>query len=382
MLGAIPLLLLTLCVYQAGTGILAALVPVRLAQEGFNASVVGLVSTGFSLGFLAGCLSAPTVIAALNPRYVIAIFASANALVAIGMWLAESHPLFWAIARGIAGFGTATLFVQFEAWLAAETSPGNRGTVLSIYMLINRLVFMAGQITLAFTDTRNGALFLVPAVAYLLGALPSLRIPGAPPRIPAGERPSLLELPRLAPAAAAASLVHGLVTTAGPALFPIYGLAQGRTVGEIAFALAAIQCGGMLLQLPLGVISDHFERRAVMAVMACATGLFSLPFLFSADFSLPVLLLMVALWGGAPAVIYSLAAAHANDLAGDSRRIAWTSSLLLIWGIGAAAGPLAASLMMDWLGPRALFGFSAAIGFAGTLFLLWRRRVRLPKPGR
>jgi MFS family permease len=374
--GVVPRLLLMLMVYQVGTGILAALVPVRLAQEGYAASVVGAVSAGFSLGFLAGCLGAPAAIAAVGSRYCIAVFAGVNAAAALLLWLAAGYPAVWGLSRATAGFATAAMFVLVEAWLAAESSPASRGAVFGLYMVINRLMFTAGQVLLAVVDPRHGGLFLLAALVYLLGALPSLWLKGQPPRIDASQRPALMELPRVAPAAAAACLFHGLVTTSGPALFPVYGLAQGLGVGQVALALAAIQFGGLVLQLPLALLSDRIERRTVLAGLTLATALLSLPLLSSGPLPLPVLLLLVALWGGVPAVAYSIAAAHANDLAREGRRIAWTSSLLLIWGIGAAGGPLAAALVMDRFGPRALFAFSAGLGAATTLFLVWRKLTR------
>ncbi len=348
--------------YQAGTGILAALVPMRLAQQGFAASVVGSVSAGFSLGFLAGCLFAPFTISAIGPRYAIIGLAGINAAAAAVLWLSD-YPLIWAISRTVAGFATASLFVLIEAWFAAESTQQNRGAVFGLYMVVNRLTFTAGQALLAIVDR----------------PVPSLWIRRQPPPVNRGQRPDLLDLPRLAPAAAAGCLFHGLVTTAGPALFPVYGLQHGLSISEVAMALAAMQFGGLLLQLPLALLSDRVERRTVMAGVTLATGVLSLPFLFAAAIPLPALLVLIALWGGTPAVLYSVAAAHANDLAGDSRRIAWTSSLLLIWGIGAATGPLAASILMDWLGSPSLFAFAAAISFATTLFLLWRKVVRVPK---
>ena len=371
----IPLLLLTLVIYNVGTGILAALVPVRLAQSGFPASVVGLVSTGFSLGFLAGCLMAPMAIGIVRPRYAIICFASLNAAAAVTLWL-WTDPLVWSIARAVAGFGTASLFVLIEAWLAAQSTPKNRGAVFGIYMAIFRLTFMAGQTLLAFVDPRHGALFLVAALAYVLGPLASMLIKSQPPRINQAERPSLLELPRLAPAAAAGSLFHGVVTTTGPALFPIYGLAHGLSAREVVIFLATMQFGGLALQLPLALASDRMERRTMMAGIASATALVSLLFLLPVAADLTGLLILAFLWGGAPAAIYSIAAAHANDLAGDSRRIAWASSLLLIWGIGAATGPLAASLLMDLMGSASLFSFTALAGVATTLFLVWRKLTR------
>jgi len=49
---------------------------------------------------------------------------------------------------------------------------------------------------------------------------------------------------------------------------------------------------------------------------------------------------------------------------------------MLLWGTGAAVGPLVASLLMDAKGTSMLWRYSAVVSLAIGCFLLWRKKVR------
>jgi MFS family permease len=380
-LKVIVLLFLVTGVYQLGTGILTGFVPIKLAINGFPASVVGWVSMGFSIGFLIGCLTATIPINALGTRNAIVAFAGLNVCAALVLWLTPS-PHAWGLSRAAAGFASACLFVLVETWLASRTTSNNRALVFGLYMVLSRLAFTFGQIALAVVDPSLATLFLVAAAFYAVSPWAAFAIPGDPPAIGAKSRPSLVDLPVKVPAVAPAALVHGLIGTAGPSLFPVYALGLGLTVDQTAILLAAIPFGGLVLQLPFSLLSDRLGRRTVLGIVALATTLISAAFLLLPTTNLIALSLMAAIWGGAPALFYPLAVAHANDIATDEQRIGWSSTLLLLWGIGAATGPIAASLLMERYGNGALFSFTGVFSLALVVFLGMRKllRKRGPRP--
>ncbi|MGQ0677182.1 MAG: MFS transporter [Rhodospirillales bacterium] len=361
--------------HQLGTGLVLALVPMRLAIEGFAAWVAGAMSAAYSVGLLLGCLAAPRLVSRVPGRVAIAVCALVSAASAAALWLFPD-PLAWCAARLVAGAFIACLWVVIEAWLGARSTAANRGAVFGSYMLTSRVAFVIPQAALAWADPRIGALFLVAAAAYAVSWLAVLATGDEPPPIHRRAMPGMLEIPRLAPAAAAGALAHGLITTAQPALFPIYGVGLGLGMDRVALGLAAIQFGGMVLQLPLAMASDRWGRRRMMVFAAAATAALSVLAMFAPAGAPALFLVMVAAWGGAPAVLYSLAIAHANDRVQDHQRVAASSTLLLMWGVGATLGPMIASVGMDAFGANMLFVFTAALGAALALFLVWRLLVR------
>jgi MFS family permease len=361
---------------QIGTGILFALIPVKLAADGHPATAAGFISTAFSIGFMIGCLIAPRVLVMLGAGRAPVALALFNATLAILHWMFPG-PLTWALLRGVAGLSTASYFVLVESWLAEQSTQDNRGVVFGVYMVMNRAAFAFGQILLAFADTANLTwLFLCAATAYLVAPIARPRgALGPPPMTPPTLR-GYFELPLHAPAAAAGALMHGLVFTAGPGLLPKWGVDVGVSVGVIATALFALQMGGLLLQLPVSFVSDKLDRRVTMAFAAIMTAAMSLLIATLAPGQGVLWFVALLVWGGFSSSLYSLSAAHANDLAGPERRVAWVSSLMLIWGTGSALGPLVASLLMDWRGSQMLWTYAMVVSLAGAVFLMWRTIVR------
>lgn len=370
-------------IFQLGTGMLIGVVPVQLSLNGFPASIVGWVSTGQSVGFMAGSLLAAPVITALGARPTLAVFAALNATMALVLW-ASSDAVVWTAARTVAGFSSACVLVMVEAWFAAKVTAEWRGLVFGIYMLLSRLAFMIAQISMAIVAPLLSLLFIAAAVCYLLAPCVSFAIPGEAPRIGSKSISGIWEMPLRAPAAAAAAMVHALVTTAALGLFPVYAVERGIPVGQIAFLLAATQFGGLVLQLPLSFLSDRFGRRSIMTVAALATVVMSAVLWIAEAPGVWPLAVMTALWAGAPAALYSLAVAHANDIATDTERVAWSGAMLSLWGMGAAIGPIIAAVAMDRFGASALFLFTGGLSAALVIFLvlrkLLRKRPRAPIP--
>jgi hypothetical protein len=71
-----------------------------------------------------------------------------------------------------------------------------------------------------------------------------------------------------------------------------------------------------------------------------------------------------------------VAVAHTHDFFPPDDIVAVSSALILSYGVGASLGPLAAAMMMNFLGPSGLYVFIALAGsiFGGTVAVYRRRR--------
>jgi MFS family permease len=373
--GVFLVLFLTIGVFQLGTGMLMGVVPVQLSLNGYAASVVGWVSTGQAVGFLAGSLCAAPITSRLRARPTLFVFAAINALTAVALWL-WSDPLFWTIARVIAGFCSGVVMVLFEAWVGSKATAANRGLVFGIYMVLTRLAFMIAQVAMAVVAPHLTLLFLVAAVCYLAAPGVASIVPGDPPPIGGKSLGGIWDMPRRAPAAASAAFAHAMITTSAMGLFPVYAVARGIPVDQIAFLLAATQFGGLVFQLPMSLLSDRVGRRTVMTIAALATFTMSVVLWLIGPTGVWPLAAMAALWAGAPAALYSLGVAHANDIATDGERVAWAGALISLWGLGAVVGPVLAAALMDRYGVGALFAFTGVLSGGLTAFLAARKLIR------
>jgi predicted MFS family arabinose efflux permease len=114
----------------------------------------------------------------------------------------------------------------------------------------------------------------------------------------------------LVPTATAAVLVFGAVETGGFALFPVFGNRAGYSEADAALLLTMIGLGNVLLQVPLGMISDRMRDRRHL-LLACAdvglAGIVALPYV-AANWHLLACLLFF--WGGVVAALYTIGLAH------------------------------------------------------------------------
>jgi MFS family permease len=141
----------------------------------------------------------------------------------------------------------------------------------------------------------------------------------------------------------------------------------------------------VLLQWPIGRLSDRFDRRRVLTVVTflaaiCAVAATIVIGPFADTLPVWVLYTLIGVFGGLNMPMYSLTMAHTNDYLEPSQMVAASGSLVLVGGIGAAFGPITLAGMMTAVGPVGFFWglglIHAAIGF----FALYRmsRRDSMP----
>ena len=154
------------------------------------------------------------------------------------------------------------------------------------------------------------------------------------------------------------------------ALVPVYAQSSGRSVLEISSYMAIAITGGLLMQIPIGKLSDSFDRRLVVGLVAFAFA--GLALAISPARPTPWFPVVWLLLGGFMSVIYPVCVAHANDRMPAERAVAVSGRLILISGIGSAVGPLLGGAAMSEFGIRGLFHFMAAVAALFALFALVR----------
>lgn len=362
-------------IFQMGLGILAALIPVNLAHAGLPVSLSGLVLSAGSAGFLAGCLAAPAVIsrAGITPSLVAAV--AVSSATSLALWIIGPGAG-WILLRGISGFASGIVFPILEAWLADRAPTGRRAAFFSLYQVTSRSVYALAQLSLAWVDPAAVTLFLAAAIAALFTPTPSLAVSTAAPAPGRRVLGAMLDVPVKVPAAAVASFAHGIVTASATSLLPIWAIGQGLPVERVALVLVGLQVSAILLQVPVGLVADRLERRAVMAGLALLGLALSVVAPTAPQWPPHLQPVLLGLWGASLYPLYSVAVAHMNDIASPQERVTWGGSLLVIWGIGATLGPVLTGAAMDAQGPGALFAWTALADLALFAFLVWRLNAR------
>ena len=366
------LVILAANTYQLGTGILGALVPFRLALESPEAALAGFVTSAYSIGFVIGSLLTPETVRQLSARRAMTVVSLIAATMSLSLALVPAGAT-WAALRILSGLAAGHYMTIMEAWIADRAPPGRSGLVFSVYMVLSRGMFGLGQLSIALADPRGLALLFIASAAYLLAPFVPSAVSAPPPPIGKRNLSGLLELPRQVPVAAIGSFVHAAVTVTAVSLLPVWGLARGLSVERIALTLVTIQGGGILFQILIGPLSDRFDRRVVMACTSAAGALLALAGPLTPGLPQVPAALVMGAWVGCTFVLYALAAAYMTDVSRPDQRMAWSSSLLLLWGLGSVLGPMLGALALDHLGVDALFGFIGLINAAFAVYLVVHR---------
>ena len=114
----------------------------------------------------------------------------------------------------------------------------------------------------------------------------------------------------------------------------------------------------------------------MLLVTTCGALLAALALAFIAGANPTLNLIIVFIFGSFAMPLYSLSAAHSNDRADKGEFVLINAALMLFYSFGAISGPFAASTVMQYFGPGALFVFSAAVYATLIAVILYRMQVR------
>ncbi|MDQ4135205.1 MAG: MFS transporter [Pseudomonadota bacterium] len=357
---------------QAGNGLLQVLMPLRMQAEGFPVSAIGLVAAAYGLGFSTGCFLAPAFIRHVGYIRAFACLAAITGATVLAMTQAHSTPA-WILLRGLTGVTLACIFTATDSWISARATSGDRGRMLSIYMICTKVALMLSPLGISLGDIRTDSLFMAVNAVITLSLLPIAATTTQEPPAPQGVRIEVRRLFATAPSAVVGVFAVGLVNGPVMAIAPVFGVSIGLSQDRAAALIFALQAGSLVMQWPLGWLSDRTDRRYVIAGLAAGTGLISLLILaVSAAGAQAPIPWAFAAWGGLALCIYSVCVAHACDIVEPGRIVSTIGTLLFSWASGVTVGPLLGAGAMELMGPKGLFIYSALVSLALTGFVLVR----------
>lgn len=375
----ISALLFSSALLMIAGGMHGLILPVRGSEEGFSLISLGLIGTGWSIGFISGSILVPHLVRQVGHIRAYAVMA-AVACMTILFNLILVNDWAWIFLRVFSGFCFAGAAMIVESWLNEVSDNESRGTTFSIYVSVTLFASTAGQLIIAATGVAGYIPFVLAAIAYIGAVLPTAvtRTPQPVPLQAVSLDIGLLY--RTSPIAVVAAFSVGMANGAFGTLAPVYGTERGFSTATIAYLMSLAFIAGAIAQIPLGRLSDRIDRRKVLmgvGMIGAAAGLLTMV-LNPGDNAL--LYLFFALYGMAAYSLYAIAVAHANDFADEGSFGKVASGMLLVLGSGQMVGPIIASMTMQWFGPAAMFItpiiFHGALAAAAFL----RMRVREAAP--
>lgn len=363
----------------AGNGLLSTLLSVRLELEAFSTASTAVVLSIYSLGFIAGSLWLDRVIHRVGHIRSFAAFAAlySACILAFPLHVSVSG---WIVLRVLTGFCIAGLTLVMESWLNGRATVENRGRLLATYMVVFFLAAACGQLLLRLGSPAQLPLFSLAGILVALAVIPLALTRESAPEILPAPRLRLRELARHAPLGVAAAVSAGVVTSAFSGAGPIYAVRIGLAPETIALFMAGPIVASMLVQMPVGWLSDRLPRKSVLGVTALAALAVALAIPLAGQLGYGPLAATIALHVALASVLYPMSLAITHDALDAHHVIPANATLLLSFGLGTVIGPLAAPLAMAVWGPNGLFRFiaGALALLVLLLFALQRRQPTVP----
>jgi MFS family permease len=295
------------------------------------------------------------------------------------MYAAAPDWMVWAVLRVLIGFSFSGVYITAESWLNNASTNETRGQALSLYLIVQMIGIVAAQMLLNVGDPSGYVLFVIPSVLVSLAFTPILLSVSQAPAFETTKPLSFRRLYNASPLGCVGMFLLGGVFSAQFGMASVWGTRVGLSVADLTIFVSFIYVGGLVLQYPIGWLSDRMDRRRVVLWLA-AFGAVALmvPVVYDAPF--PVLVLIGAICGGVSNPLYSLLLAYVNDYLDTTDMAAASAGLLFINGLGAISGPIITGWMMERVGPSGFFLFMGILFGMLAAYAAWRMTQRRDTP--
>ncbi|WP_158967973.1 MFS transporter [Chachezhania sediminis] len=373
-------LLLGLGLLTVGNGLQTTVLGLRGEMEGFSTLDMSFIILAYYAGFLGGSRAAPELIRRVGHVRVFAALASGISAVMI-VYPVLPEPVVWILGRALVGFCFSGVYVVAESWLNNAADNANRGKALSLYMAVMMIGMISSQGLVLVSDPGGYVGFVIASVLVSISFTPILLSISPTPPFDTTKPMPLKTLFKVSPLGCVGTFMVGGVISAQYGMAAVFGAVAQLTVAEISIFIAMFYVGALLMQFPLGWMSDRVDRRMLILALSLLGGGAAIAGYALGD-SFAVLLVVAFLSGGTANPLYSLLIAYTNDYLGHEDMAAASGGLLFLNGLGASVGPLLVGWLMGpaVLGPAGYFVYMAVLMVALAVYAAYRATQRAAVP--
>ncbi len=360
-----------------GSAFYTTFLSVYLDSEGYTRGEIGFIHSAFFFGMLLGAFQMEKLIKRVGHIQALAVFGSIATCSTLLQAMYQTFAV-WICLRFIFGLSLAALYIVIESWMLHFSKPNTRGAILSLYMISLYASQSASQQVLSLVDIHSFTPFLVSALFTSLSVIPvglstnRITVP------PSHEAIGFFRIIKVSPFGVAGCFISGLILSALYSFFPIFSVSRQIPSENLMSITIA---GGVLLQWPIGKFSDYFERRKILLITVIVALALSVVGFVSNEASTLNVLVFSFLVGGFLFALYPLSITQVCDHLDHSHITTATALLLISYGFGSVAGPIASSVVVEAFGINALFLYFTtllgALGLVGVYTTIQRPIVPL-----
>ncbi len=347
-------IIVSMMMMGGASGLGFAYIPIRLADLGFEPWVASAMFPAFSFGGLLGCLTTGFLLRLSgHARVFLTIYAVI--ILSFLLILVTNNPIAWLFARGLYGFGANAAFIVALSWLHDASTDSIRGRVVTTFYVSYLVTLGCGSFLIGFLDVQGPAPMAICVALVTCAIFPVGLTRLRQPEPPEGVNIQIHKLWKISPVGLMGMLCVGGLTMTLQGFAPIYSGTLGYSPKDIGLLMMMMQMGMLIVQLPMGALSDRIDRRYVLLIvttMSAVLGVFGI--LTESNLSFLWLVLMFALWSGSIETLYSISNALANDRADPKDYVYLSSTQMVMWSAGAFFIPLISTGLLAFL-PLTMF---------------------------
>lgn len=266
------ILVLIVSISGFSQGMLLPLISVIFEQDGVSATINGLSATGLYIGTLliSPFMERPLRKFGYKPIIIIGGLTVIVSLMLFPLWKSVA---FWFILRLLIGIGDHALHFSTQTWITSFSPQNRLGRNIAIYGLSFGVGFAVGPLFVQLVEIFEGLPFIISSILCLCAWILVFFIKNEKPEIIKGNTAYSGTWKRFGTAFAVAWVAfippfsYGFLESSLNAIYPVYALRNAIEITDLSYILAAFSMGGVVSQLPLGVLSDRIGRRKVLIIM-------------------------------------------------------------------------------------------------------------------
>ncbi|TQR19322.1 MFS transporter [Psychrobacillus vulpis] len=332
-------------------GMLLPLISVIFEQDGVSATLNGLSATGLYVGTLliSPFIEPPLRKFGYKPIIIIGGLIVIVSLLLFPLWKSIA---FWFILRLLIGIGDHALHFSTQTWITSFSPQHRLGRNIAIYGLSFGIGFAVGPLFVQLVEIFEGLPFIISSLLCLGAWVLVFFVKNEKPEIVKGSPVYEGTWKRFGAAFAVAWVAfippfsYGFLESSLNAIYPVYALRNAIEITSLSYILAAFSIGGVVSQLPLGVLSDKIGRRKVLIIML---GLGALTFGTASFFETSALIIgtLFFIAGMFVGSTFSLGISYMADL--TPKELLPTGNLMcgISFSIGSLSGPFFGGLFIQ-----------------------------------
>lgn len=357
--------ILTCCAY----GLLSSSLALRLADNSDNTFAAGIILAMYYTGYIVASVISYRIINKVGHIRAFSTYISIFSGIVLLHFFSDNL-YFWGVLRFLEGYCIGSAFMCLESWLNARATNANRGMIMSLYMISSYLGASSGQLLLNIPDSSGVVIYITVSILLSIALVPISLTALPTPAITVHKNMSLIALYKKTPVGVVGCLISGVFVGAFYILGAIYAHQMELTLEQTSLFMFFGVFGGMAIQLPIGRLSDYFDRRIVMLFIGGFLFLIVPWVHFFITSGTGLLIIGALLMGFGTFILYPISVSHVNDMIADDERVEASGMLILLQSIGMIAGPIVISFFMQEFGPISFVGAYAIAAGAFIIFCL------------